>query len=98
MMLSHRQQTTQAKTTSEISMTTASDESERQDLRISELESRLEFQDETIQKLNDEMVQIQHKLFTQEKQLKRLNERLQARGEDEDGADPNQIEPPPPHY
>ena len=53
MMLSHRQQTTQAKTTSEISMTTASDESERQDLRISELESRLEFQDETIQKLND---------------------------------------------
>lgn len=79
-------------------MTTVSDESERQDLRISELESRLEFQDETIQKLNDEMVQIQHKLFAQEKQLKRLNERLKARGEDEDGADPNQIEPPPPHY
>jgi len=79
-------------------MTTVSDESERQDLRISELESRLEFQDETILKLNDEMVQIQHKLFAQEKQLKRLNERLQARGEDEDGADPNQIEPPPPHY
>ena len=79
-------------------MTTVSDESERQDLRISELESRLEFQDETIQKLNDEMVQIQHKLFAQEKQLKRLNERLQARSEDEDGADPNQIEPPPPHY
>lgn len=97
-MLSHRQQTTQAKTTSEISMTTASDEAERQDQRISELESRLEFQDETIQKLNDEMVQLQHKLFAQEKQLKRLNERLQARGEDEDGADPNQIEPPPPHY
>ena len=79
-------------------MTTVSDESERQDLRISELESRLEIQDETILKLNDEMVQIQHKLFAQEKQLKRLNERLQARGEDEDGADPNQIEPPPPHY
>ena len=97
-MLSHRQQTTRAKTTSEISMTTASDEAERQDRRISELESRLEFQDETIQKLNDEMVQLQHKLFAQEKQLKRLNERLQARGEDEDGADPNQIEPPPPHY
>jgi SlyX protein len=97
-MLSHRQQTTHAKTTSEISMTTASDEAERQDRRISELESRLEFQDETIQKLNDEMVQLQHKLFAQEKQLKRLNERLQARGEDEDGADPNQIEPPPPHY
>jgi SlyX protein len=79
-------------------MTTASNEDERQDRRISELESRLEFQDETIQKLNDEMVQLQHKLFAQEKQLKRLIERLQARGDDEDGADPNQIEPPPPHY
>ena len=79
-------------------MTTASNEDERQDRRISELESRLEFQDETIQKLNDEMVQLQHKLFAQEKQLKRLIERLQAQGDDEDGADPNQIEPPPPHY
>jgi len=79
-------------------MTTASNEGERQDRRVSELESRLEFQDETIQKLNDEMVQLQHKLFAQEKQLKRLIERLQARGDDEDGADPNQIEPPPPHY
>ena len=79
-------------------MTTSSNEDERQDRRISELESRLEFQDETIQKLNDEMVQLQHKLFAQEKQLKRLIERLQARGDDEDGADPNQIEPPPPHY
>jgi SlyX protein len=79
-------------------MSTASDEAQRQDQRISELESRLEFQDETIQKLNDEMVQLQHKLFAQEKQLKRLSERLRARGEDEDGADPNQIEPPPPHY
>lgn len=79
-------------------MSTASDEAQRQDQRISELESRLEFQDETIQKLNDEMVQLQHKLFAQEKELKRLSERLRARGEDEDGADPNQIEPPPPHY
>ena len=79
-------------------MSTASDEAQRHDQRISELESRLEFQDETIQKLNDEMVQLQHKLFAQEKQLKRLSERLRARGEEEDGADPNQIEPPPPHY
>ena len=79
-------------------MTTASYESERQDLRISELESRLEFQDETIQKLNDEMVQLQGKLFAQDKQLKRLMDRLQAAAGDEDGADPNQVEPPPPHY
>ncbi|NCF76546.1 MAG: hypothetical protein GWP45_05050 [Proteobacteria bacterium] len=70
----------------------------RQDERISELESRLEFQDETIQKLSDEMVQLQGKLFAQDKQLKRLMDRLQAAAGDEDGADPNQVEPPPPHY
>jgi SlyX protein len=70
----------------------------RQDERISELESRLEFQDETIQKLNDEMVQLQGKLFAQDKQLKRLMDRPQAAAGDEDGADPNQVEPPPPHY
>ena len=70
----------------------------RQDERISELESRLEFQDETIQKLSDEMVQLQGKLFAQDKQLKCLMDRLQAAAGDEDGADPNQVEPPPPHY
>ena len=68
------------------------------DVRISELESRLEFQDETIQKLNDEMVQLQNKLFAQEKQLKHLSERLQVLVGNDDGADPNQVEPPPPHY
>ena len=66
--------------------------------RISELESRLEFQDETIQKLNDEMVQLQNKLFAHEKQLKHLGERLQVLMDNDDGADPNQVEPPPPHY
>ena len=66
--------------------------------RISELESRLEFQDETIQKLNDEMVQLQNKLFAHEKQLKHLSERLQVLMGNDEGADPNQVEPPPPHY
>ncbi|NCF45522.1 MAG: SlyX protein [Proteobacteria bacterium] len=69
-----------------------------QQARISELESRLEFQDETMQKLNDEMVQLQRKLFVQEKQLKHLSERLQVLAGNDDGADPNQVEPPPPHY
>ena len=68
------------------------------DARISELESRLEFQDETIQKLNDEMVQLQRKLFAQEKQLKHLGQRLQVLVGNDDGAHPNQVEPPPPHY
>ena len=78
--------------------TSSQDELARQDERISELESRLEFQDETIQKLSDEMVQLQGKLFAQDKQLKRMMDRLKAAAGDEDGADPNQVEPPPPHY
>ena len=79
-------------------MIQGSDELSAQEARISELESRLEFQDETIQKLNDEMVQLQRKLFAQEKQLKHLGERLQVLAGNDDGADPNQVEPPPPHY
>ena len=49
--------------------TLSAQELNSQTARISELESRLEFQDETIQKLNDEMVQLQNKLFAHEKQL-----------------------------
>ena len=79
-------------------MIQGSDELSAQEARISELESRLEFQDETIQKLNDEMVQLQRKLFAQEKQLKHLSERLQLFVGNDDGADLNQVEPPPPHY
>ena len=79
-------------------MIQGSDELSAQEARISELESRLEFQDETIQKLNDEMVQLQRKSFAQEKQLKHLGERLQVLVGNDDGADPNQVEPPPPHY
>jgi uncharacterized coiled-coil protein SlyX len=43
-------------------------------------------------------VQLQRKLFAQEKQLKHLGERLQVLVGNDDGADPNQVEPPPPHY
>ena len=79
-------------------MIQGSDELSAQGARISELESRLEFQDETIQNLNDEMVQLQRKLFAQEKQLKHLGQRLQVLVGNDDGAHPNQVEPPPPHY
>jgi SlyX protein len=65
--------------------------------RIAELETRLEFQDETITELNDEMVLLQKRLYLQEKRLKMLTEKLQSRGQEEEGAEP-QIEPPPPHY
>ena len=65
--------------------------------RIAELETRLEFQDETISELNDEMVLLQKRLYVQEKSLKLLTERLQSQGQGDEGAEP-QIEPPPPHY
>ncbi len=76
----------------------SADELRAHDARINELESRLEFQDETIQKLNDEMVQLQNKLFDQEKRLSHLGQRLQVLVGNDDGADPDQVEPPPPHY
>ena len=79
-------------------MIQGSEELSAQGARISELVSRLDFQDETIQKLNDEMVQLQRKLFAQEKQLKHLGQRLQVLVGNDDGAHPNQVEPPPPHY
>ncbi len=74
-------------------ITTANDTEQR----IAELETRLEFQDETITELNDEMVLLQKRLYLKEKRLKMLTEKLQSRGQEEEGAEP-QIEPPPPHY
>ena len=67
----------------------SADEMRAHDARISELESRLEFQDETIQKLNDALVQLQNKLFDQEKRLSHLSQRLQVLVGNHDGADPN---------
>ncbi|MDA8702796.1 SlyX family protein [Pseudomonadales bacterium] len=75
-------------------MTTIANNTEQ---RIAELETRLEFQDETITELNDEMVLLQKRLYHQEKRLKMLSEKLQSQGQEEEGAEP-QIEPPPPHY
>ncbi len=63
--------------------------------RITALESRLEFQDQTISQLNDALVVQQQKCFELEKSLKllvdQMNERLPP------SADPSK-EPPPPHY
>ena len=62
--------------------------------RISELESRLEFQDETIARLNDALVAQQNRLDQLEKRQQQLIEHLKsARAKD------NPVtEPPPPHY
>jgi SlyX protein len=65
--------------------------------RITELETRLEFQDETLGKLNDEMVLLQKRLFMQEKSLQLVMQKIQSQAEEEEGAK-QEPEPPPPHY
>ncbi|MNJ81911.1 hypothetical protein D3C77_809680 [compost metagenome] len=63
--------------------------------RIAELESRLAFQDDTLQSLNDELVQQQRvieRLQLQVMALSRRQEELQGQF----GIDPDDV--PPPHY
>ena len=65
--------------------------------RITELETRLEFQDETITKLNDELVVHQQCVHHLDKKLKLLIEQIQGRSEDTSILE-QKDEPPPPHY
>ena len=63
--------------------------------RITELESRLEFVDDTIARLNDALVIQQQRYFELNKKFSLLVERLQEKNIDlMDAKD----EPPPPHY
>lgn len=63
--------------------------------RISELESRLEFMDDTIARLNDALVIQQQRFFELNKKLDLLLARLQEKNVEQ--MDPKD-EPPPPHY
>ena len=66
--------------------------------RITELESRLEFTDDTIARLNDALVVQQQRYFELERRLTLLVKRLQSDDSgDVEMGDPAQ-EPPPPHY
>ena len=62
--------------------------------RISELESRLEFQDETIARLNDALVAQQNRLDQLEKRQQQLIEHLKSA----QAKDNPVTEPAPPHY
>lgn len=66
------------------------------DDRVTELETRLAFQDDTIQALNEVLVEQQHQLTHMQAQLGQLIERYRemAGGQFEEGGE----EPPPPHY
>ncbi len=63
--------------------------------RLTELESRLEFIDDTITRLNDALVVQQQRYFELDKKLQLLITRLQEKNFDL--PDPKD-EPPPPHY
>ena len=63
--------------------------------RITELEHRLEYSDETIAQLNDQLARHQQQLFELNKKLDLLITRLKEGGDAM--ADPGE-EPPPPHY
>lgn len=63
--------------------------------RINDLESRLAFQDDTVQTLNDVLVAQQRQIELLEMRLLALAKRQQELGESMDGA---ADETPPPHY
>lgn len=62
--------------------------------RINEMETRLEFQDETVARLNDALVAQQKRLDELEKRQQQLIEHLKSGQSKDDPAN----EPPPPHY
>ena len=64
------------------------------DARIDDLESRVEFQEDTITGLSEALVKQQERLDLLEKLLQSLIERINAGAESGDDAP----EPPPPHY
>ena len=64
--------------------------------RVTELESRVAFQDDTIQKLNDVIIEQQHQIDQLSAQMAAVKEQIQALVP-ELIADQSQ-ETPPPHY
>jgi SlyX protein len=64
--------------------------------RVTELETRLAFQDDTLHELNEVLVQQQHQLTQMSRQLDQLIERYRemAGGQYGEAGD----ETPPPHY
>ena len=64
--------------------------------RLTELETRMAFQDDTIQKLNDVVVAQQDQLDRMFEELKYLNEKIKAIGSGLVASEDQ--ETPPPHY
>ncbi|WP_419149117.1 SlyX family protein [Pseudoalteromonas 'SMAR'] len=64
--------------------------------RITELEAKIAFQDDTIETLNDELKTHQQRMAKMQRQIELLAEKIK------EGKDPGMMplhqEPPPPHY
>ena len=67
-----------------------------EDVRITELESRVTFQEETIEQLNTMVTKQWQEIEKLQKMLKRLDDQLYALESQADS--PKGSEPPPPHY
>ncbi|PXF29660.1 hypothetical protein WH50_19470 [Pokkaliibacter plantistimulans] len=63
--------------------------------RLTELETRVAFMDDTINQLNDELVHQQKELETLHRMLHLMHEQMKQMTNPEQS---NQGEPPPPHY
>ncbi|GEK10587.1 SlyX family protein [Pseudoalteromonas sp. McH1-7] len=66
------------------------------DNRITELEAKLAFQEDTIETLNEELKAHQQRLAKMQRQIELLAEKMKE-GRDP-GLMPQHQEPPPPHY
>ncbi|PCK31595.1 SlyX family protein [Pseudoalteromonas piscicida] len=64
--------------------------------RMTELEAKLAFQEDTIETLNDELKTHQQRLAKMQRQIELLAEKMKE-GRDP-GLMPQHQEPPPPHY
>ncbi|MEI5640241.1 MULTISPECIES: SlyX family protein [unclassified Pseudoalteromonas] len=64
--------------------------------RITELEAKIAFQDDTIETLNDELKTHQQRMAKMQRQIELLAEKIKE-GKDP-GMMPQHQEPPPPHY
>lgn len=77
--------------------TTSATEQDTDQARITELETRLLFMEDTVDKLNEELATLSHDFLLARQAMQLMNKRIEQLSK-QDG--PMQLgdEPPPPHY
>ncbi|MCC5826015.1 SlyX family protein [Alkalimonas sp.] len=74
----------------------SSTDSDKVELHIIELESKIAFQDDAMQHLSQELLEHQKQIKLLQQQVQLLAKQLQR--QDQDDIMPQEQEPPPPHY